>query len=125
MSGAKQRLGAIGEDEAVRALKKHGYKVVCRNYRCARGEIDVVAMDGAVYVFIEVKTRSGDAFGTPASAVDFRKQRHIADAAAYYLNAHDVSIEDVAIRFDVVSIQLVKEKFVTEIIRNAFEAGDN
>ncbi|MBI5235557.1 MAG: YraN family protein [Deltaproteobacteria bacterium] len=121
MSGAKQRLGLLGEDEAIRALKRHGYKVVCRNYRCSRGEIDVVAMDNGVYVFIEVKTRSDDSFGHPASAVDFRKQRHIADAAAYYLNAHNVSIEEVDIRFDVVSIQLSSGGFATEIIRNAFE----
>ncbi|MGA8577595.1 MAG: YraN family protein, partial [Bryobacteraceae bacterium] len=69
--------GRIGEDMAYRYLRRHGCTVVARNYmaRSGAGEIDLVAWDGGVLAFVEVKTRSSADFGTPDAAVDEEKQR--------------------------------------------------
>ena len=75
MLNSRQRLGKIGEQAAAKFLKRHGYKILAQNYRCKLGEIDIIAKDGLVLVFIEVKTRSGTRYGSPAAAVNIRKQR--------------------------------------------------
>jgi len=69
--------GKRGEDTAVKYLERHGYKMLAANYRCRLGEIDIIAMEGDTIVFIEVKTRGGDAFGEGVESVDARKQRRI------------------------------------------------
>jgi putative endonuclease len=75
--------GALGEDMAYRYLRERGCTVVARNYaaRSGAGEIDLVAWDGEVLAFVEVKTRSSADFGVPDTAVDKEKQRRIAIAA--------------------------------------------
>jgi putative endonuclease len=113
-------IGRMGEDEAVRVLKKSGYRVLKRNYRCRYGEIDIIAEDKGAIVFIEVKTRGSDAFGTPGEGVDRRKQRHITLASIAYLTEQGLS--DRGVRFDVVCIDLLDKGFSTEIVRDAFEA---
>jgi len=65
----RRALGRKGEDEAVKALKKGGYRIIERNYRCSYGEIDIVAVHNGVVVFIEVKTRGSDRFGTPKGSI--------------------------------------------------------
>lgn len=113
-------IGKRGEDEAVRALKKSGYRVVKRNYRCRYGEIDIIAEDKGAIVFVEVKTRGSDSFGTPGDGVDHRKQRHITLASSAYLT--EQGLTDRAVRFDVVCVDLLDRGFRTEIVRDAFEA---
>ena len=66
-------IGRLGEDKAAEFLLANGYKILARNYRIRGGEIDIVAFRRGVLAFIEVKTRTGDAFGTPAQAVDEEK----------------------------------------------------
>lgn len=116
----KLAVGRLGEDEAVRFLKKNGYKIIERNYRCRHGEVDIVAMDGSTLAFIEVKTRASDRFGSPAGSVDAIKQRHITLASMYYIA--EKSLGEVQARFDVVSVEMTGEGFTTSLIKDAFEA---
>ena len=102
MLNSRQRLGRNGEQAVTKYLKKKGYKILAQNYRCKLGEIDIIAMDGSDLVFIEVKTRSGFNFGSPAAAVTTRKQRQISKAAQCYLA--EQKLFDSPARFDVVSV---------------------
>ncbi|MBW7956582.1 MAG: YraN family protein [Deltaproteobacteria bacterium] len=118
----KKAFGNAGEDEAVRFLEKKGYRVIERNFSCRYGEIDIIARDGGAMVFVEVKTRSGDAFGPAAASVDERKQRKMTIAAQFYLEKAGAS--DSEVRFDVVSIEKREGRFEIELIRDAFEAAE-
>lgn len=112
-------LGDKGEKIACRELKKRGYKILKKNYRNKLGEIDIVAKDGDVLVFIEVKTRSSDEYGTAAEAVDVSKQKRIRKIAASFLLQYKV--ENVPCRFDVVCINMQQaNKITTEIMQNVF-----
>ena len=81
----KRRLGDWGEDSACRYLKDRGWTLIERNFRCRFGEIDIIASKQGILAFIEVKTRSGCAFGYPCEAVDGRKQVKIRAAASVFL----------------------------------------
>lgn len=118
----KLAVGKRGEDEAVRFLKKNGYKIIERNYRCRHGELDIVAMDGEIISFIEVKTRATDSFGTPAGSVDERKQRHITKASMTYIA--EKGLGEMPARFDVVSVEVSGDGFKTSVIKDAFEAAE-
>ncbi|MFY2789568.1 YraN family protein [Rhodococcus sp. MALMAid1271] len=97
-----QQLGARGEDIAVRYLEGIGLEVVERNWRHRTGELDIVAREGDTVVFVEVKTRSGIGYGTPAEAVTYSKQTRIRGLALYWLALQQGPW--VQIRFDVVAI---------------------
>jgi putative endonuclease len=111
--------GRRGEDLAHRFLQQKGYLVVARNLRLrgARVELDVVARDGETIVFVEVKARSTDAFGTPEEAVDAEKREHVVRAALAYLHAAGAKREQA--RFDIVSV-LFGGRTRIEHIRDAF-----
>ena len=119
---ANIKIGKEGEELAVKFLKKNGYGIVERNYRCPYGEIDIIAMDSDVLVFVEVKTRTSDLFGLPKESVDARKQRHIIKASTEYLARSGLT--DTPARFDVVSIEMDGKGGGTsmELVRNAFDA---
>jgi putative endonuclease len=112
-------LGREGERIAERFLKKKGYKLVERNYRCAAGELDLIVLDRRVIVFVEVKTRTGSGYGTPLEAVELRKQQKMIHAAQFFLNAKKLSQREA--RFDVVGISWPGAEPVVEHIENAFE----
>ena len=102
-------LGPMGEKLAAGCLRGKGYKILARNYRCPAGEADIIALDrsdrpgGAeTIVFVEVKTRSGEGYVDPESAVDARKRRQLGRVARYYLSSRDA--EDCAVRFDIVAV---------------------
>lgn len=97
----KKTLGNTGEEAAAEYLKKNGYKIIGRNYRNKIGEIDIICENKEYLIFVEVKTRSSDKFGTPASAVDKRKQNKIIKVTQYYLMEHET---DKSIRFDVIEV---------------------
>jgi putative endonuclease len=108
--------GRIGEDIAVKYLKKHKYQIVERNYSNKLGEIDIIALDGDYLVFVEVKMRETTQFGMPREAVTIYKQRHIIRAAQLYLYQNKLS--GVPVRFDIVEIlagevTLLKDAFWT------------
>ena len=119
MSGARIALGKSGEDLACRELERRGYAIVARRFRVRSGELDIVARDGGVLVFVEVKTRAGRQFGSAAEAVTAAKQRRIALLAHEYLLRHRMS--DCPCRFDVVSVHVDAGTPAVEIIRNAFD----
>jgi putative endonuclease len=99
----RQALGRWGEDLAVRHLEAEGLEVVARNWRCRDGELDIVARQEGVLVFVEVKTRSSVLFGQPAEAVTPRKAARIRRLAQRWL----VEVRPPyagELRFDVVSV---------------------
>jgi putative endonuclease len=95
-------LGRRGEKQAERLLRRKRYRIVCRNYRCPAGEIDLIALDGKIVVFVEVKTRSSDELADPADAVNLEKQRRLSRSARCFIQQTDS--QDRACRFDVVTI---------------------
>lgn len=104
---SKAELGARGEALAALHLVEAGMEILDRNWRCRYGELDIVARDGDITVFVEVKTRSGTAFGTPAEAVTYAKQQRIRKLAMAWLS--DRESPWVRIRFDVVGIVLSRD----------------
>lgn len=103
MTGERARLGRWGEDLAAQHLEATGARVLARNWRCERGELDIVAVEaGGTIVFCEVKTRSGTGFGEPAEAVGPVKARRIRGLAIAWLREHRPRGEG-ELRFDVVS----------------------
>lgn len=111
----------MGEEEAARWLKRHGVRVIERNVRTKLGEIDLIARDGDTLVFIEVKTRRGEAMGPPAAAVTPPKQRRIGKLAQAYMQRRRLA--GVACRFDVVGVLLGENDSVVGIqhLPNAFD----
>ena len=105
---ARQVVGAAGEDAVARWYGAAGYSVLARNWRVREGEIDLIARLDRVIVFCEVKTRRGDAFGSPAEAVTPRKQARIRKLAVRWLGESaiegGVGRADV-LRFDVASVR--------------------
>jgi len=92
--------GNRGETLACAYLQKCGAQIIARNVRLGRGEIDIIAREGDVILFIEVKSRSSLRFGTPAEAVHLQKQQRIIDAASRYMARHGLC--DSPVRFDVI-----------------------
>lgn len=105
---SRRALGARGEETAATYLLAHRYEILHRNFRCPAGEIDIIARiegtDGPVLVFVEVKLRIGTAHGTGAAAVNGPKQRRLVASALHYISAHPPSLDEPAIRFDVIEI---------------------
>jgi putative endonuclease len=98
----RQRFGREGEDAAVRLLEDQGYVVIARNVRVPGGEIDVIARDRDVIVFVEVKARGSSRFGSALGAVDARKRRRLRALAADWLQ---ISAPGARARFDVVTLE--------------------
>jgi len=99
----KDAVGRFGEELAVQHLQAQGMTVLCRNWRCSSGEIDVVARDGSALVFVEVKTRSSTLFGDPAEAVSPAKATRLRSLALRWLAAHQDRYYP-SLRFDVVAV---------------------
>lgn len=118
MSLLKKMLGTEGEDRAAKYLSRQGYRILERNYRTQSGEIDLIALDKDTLVFVEVKTRTSQAFGAPELAVNPRKQRRMVKAALGYLKYK--KLHQMPCRFDVVAISKDRDHEL-ELIRNAFE----
>jgi len=95
-------VGAIGEDIAKNYLKENGYKIIEYNFRNKIGEIDIIAYDKDILVFVEVKYRKNNIFGLPREAVDYNKQRKIRLVATSYINKS--KLHNKVCRFDVLEI---------------------
>jgi len=103
----KDAVGRHGEELAARHLEAAGLQILARNWRCREGELDIVARDGSVLVFAEVKTRSSLAYGAPAEAVDRAKSARIRHLALRWIMAQRDQPDPEfwsAVRFDVVSV---------------------
>ena len=110
-----------GEDLACRELRRHGYEILARRYRTRHGEIDIVARDGEVLVFVEVKTRTSCRFGSPLAAITHAKRRKLTLMALDYLARS--STGGVACRFDVVGVVVGERRPAVELVRDAFGTG--
>lgn len=99
---AEDAVGRYGEQVAARVLVESGMTVLARNWRCAEGEIDIVARDGDTLVVCEVKTRRSSGFGSPLEAVTPSKARRLRRLAALWIRAHGVHPPEV--RIDVVGV---------------------
>ena len=111
----KRETGSRYEDAAAAFLQSKGLRLLEKNFRCRKGEIDLILMDGACLVFTEVKYRSGPGCGSPLEAIDGRKQKKIRHTAAYYMYIRRIS-QDTPCRFYSVcimgeSIQWIQDAF--------------
>lgn len=104
MTKARLSLGRLGEQLAAEKLQASGYAMVARNYRCSAGEIDLIARQQDDWVFVEVRTRRGRAFGTPEESITLRKRAHLIAAAQNYLQEN--ALDQVAWRIDFVAVEL-------------------
>jgi len=98
----RQKLGALGEEAAADLLRKQGFRIVAKNHRCRLGEVDLIAENDHLLVFVEVRTRATSAFGGPEETVGFRKQRRVIAAARDWLAQRRGEAK--ALRFDVVAV---------------------
>jgi len=120
MSIATRQFGIDGETLATTFLREKGYRILERNYRTRRGEMDIIAEEGGALVFVEVKARRGDQFGGPHGAVGRRKQQQLIRVASHYMARYRIQNRDC--RFDLVLIsEGPLRKRQIELIRNAFE----
>ncbi len=112
----RRRIGTRYEQIAAEYLRGQGYQIICTNYRCRMGEIDLICRDGRYLVFVEVKYRANDSAGSGFMAVDARKQHRISRVAAFYLLQQHLP-EETPCRFDVVSIDAGE----ISLLKNAFD----
>jgi putative endonuclease len=114
----RQHRGRLAEEAACRYLQAQGLRLIERNYRCRSGEIDLVMDDGDSLVFVEVRYRRHDRYGSGAETVDARKRARIIRCAQYYLQRHPTAQGRPA-RFDVISLAAGQD---LQWIRDAFGA---
>jgi putative endonuclease len=112
--------GDEGEILAVRHLKRLGYRIIARNYRCSLGEIDIVARHRGIVVFVEVKSRGAGDPVSPKLAITPAKKRKLSQVAWYYLQKQNLT--EASARFDVVAIRGMPDSPEFEVIENAFES---
>jgi len=98
---AHNELGKWGEDLAADYLQRKGYTIIERDWKSGRRDLDIVAKNGDVIVFVEVKTRCNSLYGQPEEAVDYRKLQSLQQAINHYIKFRHISQE---VRFDIISI---------------------
>lgn len=113
-----KNLGREGEELATAFLRQKGYTILEKNYKTRFGEIDIIAKDRDVFVFIEVKTRADITFGYPFEAVNPRKREKIRKVALFFMKKLK---KEVPARFDVLSIYFEHGRQQVEHIQDAFE----
>ena len=118
----KTEAGAAIENAATSWLERHGLKCIERNFRCRGGEIDLIMREGRTLVFVEVRLRNRDDFGSAAESVTATKQRRVIHAAQYYLAIHAAS-DSLACRFDVLAAKMLDGDITWHWVRDAFHAG--
>jgi len=110
-------LGELGEALAVEFLQKNKYKIVERNWRFKKAEIDIIAQKNNVLAIVEVKTRSTDYFGNPQDFVNQKKIKLLVEAVDEYVNTKNLDVE---VRFDIIAITKNQNKFDIEHLEAAF-----
>ena len=118
MLAKHQVFGQVGELYAERFLKKQKYKILLKNHKTPFGEIDIIAKTKNTYVFVEVKTRSSNAYGSPQEAVNRKKQLNIINSAENYLDEN--KLFEVDYRFDIIEVVGDGESFEINHIIDAF-----
>ncbi len=106
MGGRNAAVGAYGERVAARHLREAGYEILDANWRCARGELDLVARDGRCLVVVEVKTRTSSRFGSPVEAITARKAGRLRSLVAAWAAQHPHECESLrGVRIDIVGVE--------------------
>ena len=121
--GNRAELGAVAEDAALAQLSAAGLRLLARNARYPFGELDLVMLDGACLVFVEVRRRANDRFGGAAVSVDAAKRRKLARAAQAWLSSHR-PFAHASCRFDVVAVTPGAGGLACDWIRSAFTMDD-
>jgi putative endonuclease len=123
MSSPTAAAGKVGEDLAVSYLEARDYKILERNFKKRYGEIDIIALESEILVFVEVKTRFSPEFGPPEEAVTPWKLRQIEKTSQFYKMLHPELPE--ALRIDVIAVELGSDNQAKEIrhIKNAYTKG--
>lgn len=103
MCDDRRGLGRRGEELAVRHLAARGYEILARNWRCTAGELDLVTQDGQCLVFVEVRTRRGQALGSPEESITAAKQERLIALGETYVQAHEWAGDW---RIDVVAVEM-------------------
>lgn len=119
MIDGRRDTGRLGEDLAEAHLRARRYRILARNWRTRGGELDFVAEDRGVVVFVEVRTRHGRRFGGPLESVDARKRLRLGRLAAEFLRRHH--LEDRIARFDVIGVDWRQEEPSIEHVERAFD----
>lgn len=112
-------VGAKFEASTEAYLNKSGLRTICRNYRCRTGEIDLVMIDGEFIVFVEVRYRRGDSYGSPLESITVTKQQRIIRAATHFL-AVKPEFRDMPCRFDAVGVSSRDRRATYDWIKDAF-----
>ena len=120
MKNYRQNLGDWGEKLAKKYLEKIGYQIIDQKWRKKEGEIDLIALDKNVLVFIEVKTRKSDKFGTPAESITEKKQEKMVKCIQRYLE-ENCQCQQLQIRLDIILIKMNKRKVHLEHLKNPVE----
>ena len=110
-------LGKVGEQLAVDYLLKNNYKIVARNYRYLKAEVDIIAKKKNVLAVVEVKTRSSDYFGNPQDFVNPKKIKLLISAIDNFVVEKNLDVE---VRFDIIAILKKKNAFQIEHLKDAF-----
>jgi putative endonuclease len=115
----RRETGMMGENLACEFLGKNGYEIIERNFRCPGGEVDIVARQHDTLVFVEVRTKSSQQFGSPEESITPTKMEHLRNAAAYYWQSRNNLPE--SWRIDVIAIEMNRRGQVLriELIENA------
>jgi putative endonuclease len=117
----RKEVGKLGEALAVEYLKNNGFVIIETNYRCPCGEIDIIAQEADYIVFTEVRTKTGNLFGTPEESVSQNKKKHLIDTAYTYLNEKDKLQADWRIDFIAVELDRNNKPSRIEHYRDAVE----
>lgn len=109
--------GKKGEIEARNYLIAKGYNILATNYRNQIGEIDIIALDKGILVFVEVKTRKNTSYGYAFEAVDIKKQKKIINTSMVYVKYHNFG--NYQLRYDIIEVYMTKNIFINHL-ENAF-----
>jgi len=112
----RQQVGKAGEEAARGYLEERGYRVVDTNFRCLYGEIDIIALRGGRLIFVEVRTRTGSSFGTPAESITPEKLGRLRKSAIYYMKSRYG--REISCRFDLIAIKMKRESLATTALRH-------
>ncbi len=116
----KRKIGSWYETLACKYIVSMGGKIIARNFRVRRGEIDIIALDGDYTCFVEVKYRNGNKYGGPEAAVSFRKQKQICNISRYYMCSNNMS-DEAYVRYDVITVSGEDDGVVITWYKNAFD----
>lgn len=120
MKNFNKDIGNLGEELSIEYLKCNNYKILSKNFRCSKGEIDIVAIKNSIISFVEVKSRFFTSFGNPIEAITYSKELKIINSAKYYVFKNN--LYNYNIRFDVIEIifDLNSTNYTLNYIEDAF-----